>query len=526
MTREEIDRELRSLVGPIPGADPTYLDRIIALIAAAELIGYPNHLPWAYRTWGEWLSNRHELDEALTKIQLSIRIAKELGDLDQEAQGFDALGSVAYRRGEREEAFKYYQQGLDLCRGKKLRAEGSLLHDLAGLYEEWGLYDLAIETVRANFDMSNADQPNAYALWRIAELSSQIGDRAAARPMFERVVELTRTRDNYLLARALSELGVICEHEGDIGGAMAYFRESLEISVSNSDKDEESFCLTRLGACERVLKHYTAALEYLSKAIEMHQAIGRLAFAAEVLCEIASVRLDMADPDAAIEALEQARDHLARERVHFQDSDLNSRFAKAYEMRGEWQRALEYERLSRRADAALHSEQTRTRLRAAQVFVATERERQERERETMKREQLERELSNTTLQYLAQTEFLSSLRSDLLHVIRRMPPTDDIAKELRLKLKTLPCKSVDWKKFDTQFKAAHPEFTKQLLERHPETTPTELRICSLLRMQMRSTDIAQIFCVSERTIEHHRERMRKKFKLKRTEDLMKYVASI
>ena len=142
----------------------------------------------------------------------------------------------------------------------------------------------------------------------------------------------------------------------------------------------------------------------------------------------------------------------------------------------------------------------------------------------LRAEQSEKELSNSTLQLVAQTELLSELRDGILGIARRFPLPDGAAKELRERLKVLPCKSVDWKKFDTQFKAAHPEFAKKLLEKFPKLTPTEVRICSLLRMNLRSAEIARLFCLSERTIEHHRANVRTKLKLKTSDDLMKILA--
>ncbi len=103
---------------------------------------------------------------------------------------------------------------------------------------------------------------------------------------------------------------------------------------------------------------------------------------------------------------------------------------------------------------------------------------------------------------------------------------DGAAKELRERLKTLPCKAVDWEKFDTQFKAAHPEFTKKLLEKYPELSPTELRICLLVRMNLKSEDIARLLCLSERTVENHRNHIRQKMKLKRSEELAIVLAKM
>jgi tetratricopeptide (TPR) repeat protein len=139
---------------------------------------------------------------------------------------------------------------------------------------------------------------------------------------------------------------------------------------------------------------------------------------------------------------------------------------------------------------------------------------------------LEQQLSNSTLQLIAQTELLSELRDGLLQFIHKFPLPDGAAKELRERLKTLPCKAVDWEKFDTQFKAAHPEFTKKLIEKFPALSPTELRICSLLRMNLKSEDIARLLCLSARSVEFHRYNIRKKLGLKTDQHLPNVLGAL
>ena len=137
----------------------------------------------------------------------------------------------------------------------------------------------------------------------------------------------------------------------------------------------------------------------------------------------------------------------------------------------------------------------------------------------MKAEQMEKELGNATLQLLAQTELLADLRTDLLKIVRKIPPTEPGARELRDRVKRLPCESVDWEKFDRQFKAVHPDFIRRLTERAPDLTSMEVRICTMLRMNLKSGEMAQIFCITESGVEFHRKNIRKKLKLGREEKL-------
>jgi DNA-binding CsgD family transcriptional regulator len=161
----------------------------------------------------------------------------------------------------------------------------------------------------------------------------------------------------------------------------------------------------------------------------------------------------------------------------------------------------------------------RNEIGSLRLLMKLEREEHEREIQRMKGEQVERELGNTTLQLLAQTELLRDLRNDLLKIARKIPPSEPASRELRDRIKNLPCESVDWEKFDRQFKAVHPDFIRTLTERAPDLTATEVRICTMLRMNLKSQEMAQIFCISEAGVEFHRANIRRKLGLKREEKL-------
>ena len=61
-----------------------------------------------------------------------------------------------------------------------------------------------------------------------------------------------------------------------------------------------------------------------------------------------------------------------------------------------------------------------------------------------------------------------------------MEEDNKLIEERREKLKALPCKSIDWDKFEAQFAAAHPEFKLTLMQTYPDLSKMEQRICTLL----------------------------------------------
>ena len=71
----------------------------------------------------------------------------------------------------------------------------------------------------------------------------------------------------------------------------------------------------------------------------------------------------------------------------------------------------------------------------------------------------------------------------------------------------------DWKTFETNFERAHEEFIMKLKTAYPKLTPSDLRLCAYLRMNLSSKEIAPLLGISVRGLENHRYRLRKKMGL-------------
>jgi DNA-binding CsgD family transcriptional regulator/septum formation topological specificity factor MinE len=141
-------------------------------------------------------------------------------------------------------------------------------------------------------------------------------------------------------------------------------------------------------------------------------------------------------------------------------------------------------------------------------------------------EQLEMQLTSQATQLVTQTELLAKFRDELREIVQKYPFTEPGMREVKEKLKELPCKSIDWEKFEAEFKAVHPEFSRKLHEKFPKLTPTEAKICSLLRLNLKSHEIARLFCLSERSVETHRFNIRRKLGMDREKSLSLFLNSL
>lgn len=77
--------------------------------------------------------------------------------------------------------------------------------------------------------------------------------------------------------------------------------------------------------------------------------------------------------------------------------------------------------------------------------------------------------------------------------------------------------------FQSNFDRIHENFVSEIRKKHPELTPKDLQLCSFLRMNMSTKEIAPMLNISIRGVEISRYRLRKKLGLPHDNNLTDYI---
>jgi len=152
----------------------------------------------------------------------------------------------------------------------------------------------------------------------------------------------------------------------------------------------------------------------------------------------------------------------------------------------------------------------------------------EKEIVTMKNERLriemiqrDKELANQAMSLVRKNEFLGKIRTDLQNL--KKSTHDDNVNEKILSVISKINKDIDHNKqrevFETAFDEVHEEFLNKLKSKYPTLTPTELRMCAYLKMNISTKEIAPLMNISVRGVEICRYRIRKKLGIDRTTNL-------
>lgn len=137
-----------------------------------------------------------------------------------------------------------------------------------------------------------------------------------------------------------------------------------------------------------------------------------------------------------------------------------------------------------------------------------------------------KELASTAMNVLKSNEF----HQDLLKQVKSLSNEFGVkSKKLNEKLRVLndkissKIKGEAWEQFETYFKNMRPDFFKQLTLKHPDLTPAELKLSTLLCLNMTTKEIADITFNSPDSIKTARNRLRRKMNLHADVKLVNYL---
>ncbi|NJK87727.1 MAG: hypothetical protein HC906_18870, partial [Bacteroidales bacterium] len=133
-----------------------------------------------------------------------------------------------------------------------------------------------------------------------------------------------------------------------------------------------------------------------------------------------------------------------------------------------------------------------------------------------------------TMRYLIQkNEILTELKDeiDALKIDSSRYPVKFVKSMEKIIHEGLESQTEEWKNAINNLKLSEQGFFKKLIEFFPNLTPNDLKLCSYLRMNFSTKEIAKLLNVSTRGVEISRYRLRKKMKLAHDINLTEYLMS-
>lgn len=138
-----------------------------------------------------------------------------------------------------------------------------------------------------------------------------------------------------------------------------------------------------------------------------------------------------------------------------------------------------------------------------------------------------RELTTNVMYLLKKHELINSISDRLLRLKAKMKMENrESIQKIIFDLQDGAEPEV-WEEFELRFQNVHIGFYKKLQELAPDLTPSELKICAFLRLNMNSKEISALIHQSVKSVEVKRSRIRKKLGLTNTDtNLVMYLSEL
>lgn len=129
----------------------------------------------------------------------------------------------------------------------------------------------------------------------------------------------------------------------------------------------------------------------------------------------------------------------------------------------------------------------------------------------VKLESQNKELTLNVMTLIRKNEFILDLSNKLIEINERT--VDGKAGAEIVKLVNTIQKNTEgsvWEEFELRFKQVHSNFYERLLEKYPDLTPNDLKLCALLKLNLSTKDICELSGQRAATLDVARYRLRKK----------------
>ena len=137
-------------------------------------------------------------------------------------------------------------------------------------------------------------------------------------------------------------------------------------------------------------------------------------------------------------------------------------------------------------------------------------------------------LATSTMHLVERGGLLLNIRQELMAVIKKLniPNSSHEFKSVFRMLNDTEKSDDDWNRFSIYFDEVHNNFLSTLKSKFPHLSPTDLKLCAYLRLNLSSKEIAQLLNISLKGVEVSRYRLRKKMNLPSEINLFDYIIEV
>jgi tetratricopeptide (TPR) repeat protein len=477
------------------------------------------------------------------------------------------VGVSYWARGQYPDALRYLMDGLLAYRRlSDHRGMGSIYNNIGLVYQDQHNYPIALQYFDKALQKSRSTgdvKLELRALGNIGDTYVRMRNFDKAEEIFNETLRRNKALGHqYDIAESYCGLGELALARQNPDLALHYLMQSISIRSTLEDREGLAKCYYLVGKAYLGRQKYALAERYLLRGKEAALAVNSLKWltaAYEALKNLEVARGNYAQAVAYFEAFSTSKDSLFNREKSLQMGRLQAQYEtlhKDQQLRVQQQQlrimasearlnvylrnslllglaaiagitylVISRQRLKIRQHNAL-LRKSREALQAQQALARAERENARlQEMELMQElERKNKKLTSYSLNFIQKNELMEELKSNIDQL--KKSPEGRNARQLTGLHRLVEHSGQidrDWEEFKLHFEEVHKDFYKVLKAHHPDLTPHELKLCTLLKLNMNLKEAASIMGISPESVKKARYRLRKKFNISRDENLFDYI---
>ncbi|MDY0086345.1 MAG: tetratricopeptide repeat protein [Bacteroidales bacterium] len=472
-----------------------------------ELARLYNKLGWIY------ITNHFDYDQGLHYFTKALEYARNSKAEEEQATALNSIGGIFYYQADYKTALHYFNESLKtrqkLGNPKDIAAS---LNNIGEIYRLEHQDDLALEYYNQAVEINekhNHQTNLAINLSNIGLIYAEKGNNTLANDYFERSIQINRQIANKAgLIASLRASGDHLNQSGEFEKAILAFNEILEIAKETSDLEGLRDATAGLAMANEGKGNISQALDYYKQHSHFKDSLFNIK-KSEQLDEIQTrFALDLKEKELALKDNEIA---------------LLQREQKLNDSR---QLLLLLSILLLLIVGVLAYGKLQNRNRKNKLLLSQKESLNKAREEIMQAELKSKsnELTNFALHLGEKNKFLHELKNEL----KNLRHSHDKDRESRIKELLINVqqnlqiqKELD--EFQKTVNQTNLGFVKKLKQRFPDLTKNEERLCTMLRLNLSSKEIAALNNTSIRAVEMGRYRLRKKLKLDQNQSIIEFL---
>lgn len=476
---------------------------------------------------------------ALEHAGMALKLYHRQGDGIGAANTHVCIGIIERSRGAYGAALQAFATALETFQEHGDRARAAATFNNIGVVNEgYGNFDAAVEAYLAALKIyqdGGEELHAAIVMANVGNIYYYLGDTDASFEYYDRALAAYRRLGAPVNeAVTLGNISSLYKARGDYDAALDALREATRLFQAVGERRYEAAGLVKIGLLHELRDEPAAAAGHFRAAAALAQGLGNKETHGDALVCLGTLLLRQGEYTDAIETLCRGLEIAGALAALKLEYDIHGALAEAYEAAGAIPEAFHHLKIYTVLKDTLFGEERRKSIAETQARFEVERAEHEREMLRLKNLHLEemmeqkgKESALLAMQLVQRNAFIQKLREDLRKSsATALPEAREILESLLAEIAGNVRADREWERFEQEFDQIHHDYVRRLSSRHPRLTPTELRVCALLKINLSTKEMAHLLSVSVRNIESHRYSIRKKLGLSADTNLSSYLAAM